>query len=113
METWSTDNPDHLPIMIMIEAKEETIEDAAKAEGVELPDLPLEFVDPLKMNEKLFGDLEDEILSVIDKGKIITPDDVRGDHETLSEAVENHGWPALDDSRGKFLFSLVNTGKAP
>ena len=38
----------------------------------------------------------------------ITPDDVRSDDDTLSEAVADGGWPTLGDARGKVLLSLLN-----
>lgn len=38
--------------------------------------------------------------------RLITPDDVRGDHETLEDAVLAGAWPTLDDSRGKVMFVL-------
>ena len=40
--------------------------------------------------------------------EIITPDDVRGDHATLEEAVLDGGWPTLGESRGKVMFLMIN-----
>ena len=37
---------------------------------------------------------------------LITPDDVRGAHSTLREAVLAGNWPRLGDARGKVLFAL-------
>ena len=42
--------------------------------------------------------------------QIVTPDVVRGAHETLREAIEQDGWPTLGQSRGKVLFCLDNEG---
>src|SRR5437764_14998420 len=44
----------------------------------------------------------------IQKAEIITPDDVRGSHATLEEAIHDGGWPTLGASRGKVLFTLDN-----
>jgi hypothetical protein len=110
IQAWSEANPDHLPVMVMIETKQESIEDGASGLGIELPDLGVEFVDPPDMTPELFGDLEAEILSVFDPDQLITPDDVRGDRDTLEEAVLEDGWPTIGESRGKVLFSLVDTG---
>ncbi|MCZ7528968.1 MAG: phosphatidylinositol-specific phospholipase C1-like protein [Acidimicrobiia bacterium] len=110
VEAWSSANPDHVPVMVMIEGKQETIEEAAGelGDGVEIPDLG--FTEPVRFTPELFDDLDAEITSVIPEEMIITPDDVRGDHDTLEEAVLEDGWPSLDDSRGKIMFALVNTG---
>ena len=44
--------------------------------------------------------------------EIITPDDVRGSHATLEEAVlAGDAWPTVAQSRGKFLFLLDNEAK--
>ena len=39
---------------------------------------------------------------------MILPDDVRGDHATLEEAVLEDGWPTLGQSRGKVIFMMDN-----
>jgi hypothetical protein len=39
---------------------------------------------------------------------MITPDQVRGSHKTLEEAVLAGDWPTLGASRGKVLFALDN-----
>lgn len=110
VETWSSANPEHVPLMVMIEAKQETIEEAAGelGDGVEIPDLG--FTEPVRFTSELFDNLDAEIASVIPEDMILTPDDVRGDHDTLEEAVLEDGWPSLDNSRGKVMFALVNTG---
>ena len=43
--------------------------------------------------------------------EIITPDDVRGSHPTLVDAVLHDGWPTLRRSRGKVLFLMDNAAK--
>jgi hypothetical protein len=110
IQAWSSANPDHLPVMVMIETKQDSLEDGADGLGIELPDLGVEFVDPPDMTPELFDDLEAEILSVFEPDQLITPDDVRGDRDTLEEAVLEDGWPTIGESRGKVLFSLVDTG---
>jgi hypothetical protein len=37
---------------------------------------------------------------------MIVPDDVRGSHATLEQAVLTSGWPLLDQCRGKVIFLL-------
>jgi hypothetical protein len=55
--------------------------------------------------------IDEEILSVFPIEQIITPDEVRGSHATLEEAVTTDGWPTLADSRGRVLFALDNGGR--
>lgn len=110
IQEWSSANPDHLPVMVMVETKSDTIAEGAAGLGFELPDLGVEFADPPEMTAALFDDLEAEVLSVFDEGQLITPDDVRGDSETLEAAVLEDGWPTIGESRGKVMFALVDTG---
>ncbi len=112
IEAWSSANPTHVPIMIMIENKSGTIAEGASGLGIDVSEIPVEFTVPLDMTPELFADLEAEVLSVFDRDRIISPDDVRGDNETLHEAVGTDGWPTLGESRGKVLFALVDTGEA-
>lgn len=112
IETWSTANPDHAPIMIMVETKTATIEEGAAGLGIDLSQFGVEFTEPLTMTPELFGELEAEVLEVFPEDQIITPDDVRGDHDTLPEALVDDGWPTLGEARGRVLFSLVDTGES-
>ena len=97
---WSDANPGHAPLMILIEAKDEAIPDPVN----------LGFVTPLPIDAAQLDELDVEIRSVFPPGKLITPDDVRGDRDTLEQAVLEDGWPTLAESRGKVLFALDNGG---
>jgi Phosphoinositide phospholipase C, Ca2+-dependent len=109
IEAWSSAHPNHLPVMIMLEVKTQSVPEAAAADGLELTiDLP--WTVPLPMTPELFDALDAEIASVFDPEQLITPDDVRGTEATLEAAVLGRGWPTIDDSRGKVLFTLNNTG---
>lgn len=94
---WSDANPDHVPVAIFIQFK----------------DGPLIFpVDDQAVPEKWLPEnmarLEAEIASVFDPEDLITPDDVRGDHATVEEAVTTDGWPTLGETRGRVMFATVN-----
>jgi hypothetical protein len=107
---WSADNDEHEPIMIMIEAKQQSIEDATEG-AITSETLGVDLTDVLAFDRALFDALEAEILSVFDRESIIAPDDVRGDAATLEEAVlAGDAWPDLDAAAGKVLFALVDTG---
>ncbi len=110
IEQWSESHPNHLPIMVMVETKGDDLRSGAGDLGVDLDSLGVEFVTPPEMTPELFDDLEAEVRSVFPADALITPDDVRGDHDTLEGAVREDGWPALGEARGKVLFSLVDTG---
>jgi hypothetical protein len=96
---WSRANPWHVPIMIMIEAKDSPMRD---------PD-GIGFVAPLPIGPLELRALDDEIRSVFSRDHVLTPDGVRGGHRTLAAAVAADGWPSLRASRGKVLFALDNT----
>jgi hypothetical protein len=99
VEGWSDANPSHMPIAIILELKDT---------AVEVEDLP--FVVPDPWTTAAMDDLDEEILSVVPRDEIITPDDVRGGAPTLSEAVTTNGWPSLGESRGKVMFLMDNGG---
>ena len=54
--------------------------------------------------------LDAEVRSLIPRREIVTPDDVRGNYQTLGAAVHARGWPTLGEMRGKVLFTLDNEG---
>ncbi|MQA91898.1 MAG: hypothetical protein GEU90_17040 [Gemmatimonas sp.] len=100
---WSLANPRHLPVMILLEVKDSPL--------VEPPPDTLDYVftDPLPIRAAELDALDAEILSVFDRSQIITPDDVRQEHESLEAAIREIGWPTLAASRGKVMFALDNT----
>lgn len=111
VKDWSMSNPYHLPILILIEFKDESVADAAAREGIDLSTVPIPFTEPVVTTPEILDSLDSEILSVISRVRLITPDDLRGDHATLDEAVLTDGWPLLADSRGKIMFALDNGGE--
>lgn len=101
VKDWSDEHPQHVPIFIMIEAKDDAIEDP----------LDLGFLVPPPIGPAELDILDEEIRSVFPEDQLITPDDVRGDRATLEEAVMIDGWPSIDSSRGKVMFALDNGGQ--
>jgi hypothetical protein len=94
---WSKNHPGHLPIFILIETKESRERDYMTV--------------PEPFTSEVFEALDAELLSVFGKDEIITPDQVRGAHATLEEAVLTDGWPCLKEARGKVIF-LMDQRKA-
>ena len=95
LRNWSDAHPDHVPVFIMVEAKDSGI-----------PLFP-NSAEVLPFTSKVFGELDSLVFSFIGKEKIITPDQVRGEFKTLDEAVKAQNWPRLKDSLGKFVFLLL------
>jgi hypothetical protein len=94
---WSKAHPRHVPIMILLELK--------------TPDEP-RLAPIVPFDAPMLAALEAEILSVFPRPEILTPDDVRGDFDTLPDAIRARGWPRLDDVRGRVVFALDNTDGA-
>ena len=94
IRSWSRANRRHVPIMIMVELKDEAIFGLSTK--------------PAKFGRDEVDEVDAEILSVFDRSEILTPDRVRGRFETLPEAIQVQGWPALDAVRGLVMFSLEN-----
>ncbi|HVM97630.1 MAG TPA: Ca2+-dependent phosphoinositide-specific phospholipase C, partial [Candidatus Acidoferrales bacterium] len=66
---------------------------------------------PIPIDTAQFDALDAEIRSVLPAEKVITPDEIRGTHATLEEAIKTDGWPTLRKARGRVLFTLDNSGK--
>jgi hypothetical protein len=91
---WSNAHPGHLPIFVLIETKV----------GRTRPEWQ---VDPEPFTPEVFDSLDKEIRSVIPANKMIVPDDIRGKHATLEEAIlAGNAWPTLESARGKIVFLL-------
>ena len=99
VKVWSNASPGHLPIMILIEAKDDLVDP-----------LDLGFTIPIEFGPAEFDELDAEIRSVFPPEQIITPDDVRRGAPTLEKAVQTRGWPTLSEARGRILFALDNGG---
>jgi len=90
IKTWSDANPDHVPIFVWIEPKDD-----------------IDWGNPIDD----YDALDAEILSVWPRDRLITPSLVRGEHASLREAIETFGWPRLDAVRGRAMFLLLDTGE--
>jgi hypothetical protein len=94
VDRWSRAHPNHLPIMITINAADTP----SGRPGITAP-LPLE-------DAALLDALDGEIRSVLPGRRLITPDEVRGTAPTLREAVRSRGWPSLSATRGRIYILL-------
>ncbi len=97
---WSDANPNHLPIYIMIECKEETLADNIKK---------LHFTNSIKFTKELCDDLDKEVKEIFGDSliNVITPDQIRGNYATVNEAVVAGNLPTIAAARGKFIFIVM------
>lgn len=93
IKTWSKAHPEHVPILILINAKDDT---PLGTSGAAIA----------KFDAAAFDALDAEVASVFSDQDLITPDQVQGKHATLREAVLAGGWPKLGKARGRIFFAL-------
>ncbi len=91
LKKWSQANEGHTPIIITINAKDGEIPRTRK---------------PLPFTAGALQSIDTEILEVFGEERLITPAMVRGDFETLEQAVLTNGWPLLNKVKNRFLFVL-------
>lgn len=92
IRAWSRAHPDHVPIMLLLNAK-----DGHGGPGA---------ASPMPFTAAAFDAMDAAIRSVFARGELIEPDDVQGSSPTLRDAVLAGGWPTLAQSRGKVFFVL-------
>ncbi|MBK5289057.1 MAG: hypothetical protein JJE46_11380 [Acidimicrobiia bacterium] len=96
IRAWSEAHPRHAPIGVQLELKNADIPVA---------DLPYRPWVPSDLDT-----LDATIRSVFTGHSLLTPDDLRGSHSTLPEAIAQDGWPTIDATRGKVMFVMDNSG---
>ncbi len=98
LKAWSEKHPDHSPVFITLEVKGGG-ENNAKLTPAE------------EVTAKTFDELDNDIRQYLGESHLITPDMVRGNYNTLEEAVTHDNWPTLKAAKGKFLFILDDHAK--
>ncbi len=101
LKSWSDAHPNHLPLFINIETKTDTPADNPTLASIGF--LPAPPFDAAAADA-----LDAEIKSVFGANldKIITPDKLRGNLNTLNEVVTQKKYPTLGESRGKIIFII-------
>lgn len=93
IKMWSDKNENHIPLIITINPKNS---------GVDKPG----FTQVISFNEAAWKEFDQEILDIFKADDLITPAMIKGDWNTLNEAITKGGWPLLDELRGKVMFVL-------
>jgi hypothetical protein len=91
LKKWSETHPDHSPIFILINAKDENIPGTR-------PTLPF--------TAAALDSIDLEIRTNLGMDHLITPDWIKGKYADLETAVLAGNWPSLENVKGKFLFVL-------
>ena len=103
MKAWSDNNPQHLPIVVLIEASDKTFP------RMVIPDkMTLDLTKPVKFDAQNISEIDREINAVFDREQLIVPDDLRGNYSTLRQAIKSEGWLTLAEARGKMIFLMDN-----
>ncbi|MEO6547195.1 MAG: phosphatidylinositol-specific phospholipase C1-like protein [Ferruginibacter sp.] len=97
LKTWSDAHPDHEPIFITMNAKDDTMNRPG-------------FVIPERFTSATLNELDNMISNNLGHKKLITPDMVKGNYETLEKAVLAGNWPKIDEAKGRFIFVLDEEG---
>ncbi len=113
VKNWSDAHPNHLPITILVEPKEDNPHtELAGLEQLPPPyTIPNNFTNTIPFTAANLGTIDQEIRAIFghDLTNVITPDMVRGGFNTLNQAVTHKKWPRLGDARGKVMFVMVNS----
>lgn len=91
LKTWSNEHPNHHPIFILVNAKDAAVPSTIR---------------PLPFTAAALDSIDLEIRTHLGMDKLITPDQIKGNHASLEQGVLQGNWPMLDQARGKFLFVL-------
>jgi Phosphoinositide phospholipase C, Ca2+-dependent len=88
-------HPRHLPIAIVVQLNETIASPLALGfQGQPIGPAELDALDA-------------EIRSVFPEQQLLTPEEVRGSHPTLEDAILTDGWPTLGAARGQVMFLML------
>ncbi|SHN09840.1 Rhodanese-related sulfurtransferase [Cyclobacterium lianum] len=93
LKNWSDLHPNHLPVFITLNAKDQNYPQRGFAEA-------------LAFDEQAFRLLDQVIMAKLGAEKLIRPVDISGTQRSLKEALTEKGWPDLEAAKGKFVWVL-------
>ena len=94
IKAWSDKHPEHVPILIIFNLKQDQLKNVPGA-------VPL-----LPFDAKAMDAVDAAMRAAFKDKDLITPDKVQGKHKTLREAVMAGAWPPRGQARGKFLLAM-------
>jgi hypothetical protein len=83
---WSDSAPGHHPIVTLLEVKDGDVEDEDVVERL--------------------AAIEAVLLDVWERERLLTPDDIRGDSDTVRDALAPDGWPVMRGLRQRAIYVL-------
>ncbi len=106
---WSIAHPNHLPIFINVETKQDVPADNSSLAGLGFP-----FTQAVHYDATACDKMDEEIKSVFGENldKVITPDKVRGSYARLDSAARNGNWPKLAEARNKVVFIMQGAAES-
>ncbi len=90
IRNWSKKQPFHLPVFVFIEAKEALV--------------------PSGLDGRIDA-IESEISQVFPRSSLLTPADVEVPGLSLRDSVLRHGWPRVEEVRGRVAFVLFGEAR--
>ncbi len=101
IRAWSKAHPDHVPILVIMNLKDDNLTGVPGATTV------------VPFDAKAMDQIDTDIRSVFPESALITPDKVQGRAATLAAAAKAGGWPKLKAARGKVMFAMDESGAKP
>ena len=99
LKSWSDAHREHMPIVVHLETKDETIRSV-----IPLPGLTKAAPWDAAACDALDVEIREAFVTV--PGRVFTPPMLRGQHPTLEAAARAGAWPALSAMRGRILFVM-------
>jgi hypothetical protein len=99
LKQWSDSEPDHSPVFILLEPKLSGLDRAIPGAATVPP-----------FDQAAFDEVDDSIRTILGRGKVFAPDDLRGSMPTLEAAALAKRWPSVQAARGKFIFLFLVPG---
>lgn len=99
LRQWSDENPGHSPVFILLEPKLSGLDQAVPGTAHVAP-----------FDKAAFEEIDNAITTILGRDRLVTPDDLRGQHKTLEEAALANAWPTVESARSKFVFLYLVPG---
>ena len=88
---WSIKHPRHLPLLFWLELKDDNDWEGS----------------PYVSMSGRHAELERLVLEAWPRERMFSPDELRGEHDSLPVAIQTDGWPTISALRGRAMFALL------